>query len=53
VQANEVDLARTPLVLGPALGFDPATQRFTGAMSPLANAHLARIYPPPSVLQGV
>ncbi len=53
VQANEVDLDQTPLVLGPMLTLDASQERFTGDMSESANARLTRIYRPPSSLPDV
>jgi len=53
LQANEVDLAKTPLTLGPLLTFDATNERFTGNASEQANALLARTYRRPFVLMRV
>ena len=42
--ANEADFGQTPLVLGAALEFDAAAEKFTGPMSDQANALLRRQY---------
>jgi hypothetical protein len=50
LEANGVDLAKTPLVLGPWVGIDPETERFTGEAADLANMYLRRTYRRPFVL---
>jgi hypothetical protein len=50
LRANEVDLAKTPLTVGPLLTFDAKSERFTGDASDQANGLLARDYRPPFVL---
>jgi predicted dehydrogenase len=37
LQANNIDLAKTPLTLGPELTFDPKSERFSGAHAEEAN----------------
>jgi predicted dehydrogenase len=44
LDANGIDLRRTPPTLGPFLQFDSATERFTGAFADPANQHLGRQY---------
>ncbi|HEX2854613.1 MAG TPA: Gfo/Idh/MocA family oxidoreductase [Opitutaceae bacterium] len=41
---NNVDLGKTPLILGAALTLDPAAEKFTGQHSAAANALLTRAY---------
>ena len=48
--ANEIDLAKDMVVLGPWLTMDPCTEKFTGLMSDKANAMLRREYRKPFVL---
>lgn len=48
LDANEVDLEKTPATLGPWLTMDPATERFTN--NPHANALLTRDYRKPFVV---
>jgi len=50
LRANEVDLKRTPVALGPALAFDPKAERFTGDHAEWANMYLKPLYRPPYVL---
>ena len=50
LQANEIDLARTPLTLGARLTFDPRREQFTGEGGDSANAFLTRTYRPPFVV---
>jgi hypothetical protein len=50
LQANEVDLTRTPLTLGPLLTFDAGMERFSGEAREEANTLLRRSYRPPFVL---
>jgi predicted dehydrogenase len=42
--ANGVDLAKTPLTLGPTLTFDPAAEKFTGGLAEKANSLLKGEY---------
>ncbi|MDD2598176.1 MAG: Gfo/Idh/MocA family oxidoreductase [Kiritimatiellae bacterium] len=44
LDANNIDLRKTPPTLGPFLQFDPATERFTGALAEMANQYLGREY---------
>jgi hypothetical protein len=48
--ANNVDLARTPAAFGAPLGFDAATEKFTGANSAAANRHHSRDYRAPWIV---
>ncbi len=48
LQANEIDLAATPLTLGPVLKMDPKKERFLGNAA--ANELLKRHYRPPFVV---
>ncbi|MBI5396008.1 MAG: Gfo/Idh/MocA family oxidoreductase [Verrucomicrobia bacterium] len=50
LQANEIDLARTPLTLGPMLAFDAEKERFSGEAGDRANALLTRAYREPFVM---
>lgn len=50
LEANEVDLRRTPLRVGPLLEFDPAAERFHGEQAARANALCSRDYRPPFLL---
>jgi hypothetical protein len=50
LQANQVDLDKTPLTLGPMLAFDPEKEQFTGEGAEQANVHLSRAYRPPFVV---
>jgi hypothetical protein len=50
LKANEVDLKKTPLTLGPMLAFDAEQERFTGEASDRANLFLARTYREPFVM---
>ena len=50
-KANEVDLAQTPLHLGPVLSVDSAAERFTGDRAAEANALLRREYREPFVIR--
>jgi predicted dehydrogenase len=52
LKANEIDLARTPLVAGPMLTLDAAAERFTGEGADRANAFLTRTYRAPFILPG-
>jgi hypothetical protein len=44
---NKVDLAKTPIILGPNLTMDPKSERFTGEFSELANKYVKREYRKP------
>ena len=47
LDGNNVDLAKTPFVLGPELTFDPASERFTGEQAEAANKLLRYEYRAP------
>ena len=44
LDANGIDLRKTPPTLGPFLQFDSETERFTGTFADEANRHLGREY---------
>lgn len=44
LDANGIDVRKTPPMLGPFLQFDPDAERFTGAFADEANRHLSREY---------
>lgn len=50
LQANEIDLAKTPLTSGPMLSLDIESERFVGEGSSLANLLLKRNYREPFVV---
>jgi len=50
LDANGVDLKKTPATLGPMLEFDPGTERFTGEFSKKANKQVSRNYRKPFVV---
>lgn len=50
LQANEIDLARNPVALGPMLNFDIESEKFVGKDSYDANMFLSRNYRPPFVV---
>ena len=50
LDANEIDLKRTPVRMGPMLTFDPQKERFTGAFSESANMFVSRNYREPYVV---
>jgi predicted dehydrogenase len=50
LKANDVDLTRKPLTVGPALRFDPDEERFEGQFSDLANMMVVRDYRAPFVV---
>ena len=50
LQANEIDLAKNPLAVGPTLTFDAESEKFTGKDSSYANMFLSRNYRPPFVV---
>jgi len=47
---NDVDLAKKPFVLGPALTYDRATERFTGDNAERANPYIKCSYREPFVV---
>jgi len=50
LRANEVDLGREPLTIGPYLSFDKDSEQFTGQFSEFANMYLRRNYREPFVV---
>ena len=50
LKANEVDLEREPLTIGPALTFDNRSEEFVGQFSDMANMYLRRNYREPFVV---
>ncbi|MHC4700011.1 MAG: Gfo/Idh/MocA family protein, partial [Planctomycetota bacterium] len=50
LRANEVDLEREPLTIGPALTFDSKSEQFVGEFSDMANMYLRRNYREPFVV---
>lgn len=53
LDANEVDLKKTPAVLGPWLTMDSSTERFTGEFAEMANRLVKREYRKPFVIPEV
>jgi hypothetical protein len=50
LDANEIDVDKTPVRMGPMLTMDPATERFVGPFSESANMFLSRNYREPFVV---
>ena len=50
LKANEVDLKREPMTIGPSLKFDRESERFVGEFSDMANMYLRRNYREPFVV---
>ncbi|MBL7186004.1 MAG: Gfo/Idh/MocA family oxidoreductase [Phycisphaerae bacterium] len=50
LKANEVDLQREPMTIGPALTFDNKSEEFVGEFADLANMYLRRNYREPFVM---
>jgi predicted dehydrogenase len=50
LDANGIDLKKTPIWMGPMLTMDPQTERFTGPFSESANMFLSRNYREPYVV---
>ncbi len=50
LEANGIDLSKTPATLGPMLEFDPRTEKFTGEFSKKANKLISRPYRKPFVV---
>ncbi len=50
LEANKIDLAATPLTLGPVLQIDPEKERFTGPLADRANGLLRTKYRKPFVV---
>jgi len=53
LEANEIDLERNPITLGPILSFDGEQERFVGESSEWANMYLKRNYREPYVVPDV
>ncbi|UCC97696.1 MAG: Gfo/Idh/MocA family oxidoreductase [Phycisphaerales bacterium] len=47
---NEVDLQKSPMILGPSLSMDSDTERFVGELSSEANMYLSRNYRQPFIV---
>ncbi len=50
LKANEIDLGKNPIAVGPMLTFDNESEEFTGEDSYYANMFLSRNYRPPFVV---
>lgn len=50
LEANQIDLERTPLAIGAMLTFDAEKEKFVGEFSDRANMFLRRTYRPPFVV---
>jgi len=50
LKANEVDLEKEPITMGPMLTMDPETEKFTGELSDMANMYVKRNYREPFVV---
>ena len=50
IKANEADLQKTPVILGPVLDMDPAKEQFTGPLAAKANELVTRKYRAPFVV---
>lgn len=50
LNANEVDLEKEPITMGPMLTMDPETEKFTGELSDMANMYVKRNYREPFVV---
>jgi predicted dehydrogenase len=50
LKANQIDLGRNPIAVGPMLTFDTESEKFVGADSYYANMFLSRNYRPPFVV---
>jgi predicted dehydrogenase len=50
LKANEVDLQREPMTIGPSLNFDGENERFVGEFSDMANMYLRRNYRAPFIV---
>jgi hypothetical protein len=48
--ANEVDLEKEPITLGPVLTMDPKTERYIGENSGMANMFIKRNYREPFIV---
>lgn len=50
LKANEVDLEKEPVTMGPMLTMDPQTEMFTGELGGMANMYIKRNYREPFVV---
>ncbi len=50
LDANEIDLKKTPIRMGPMLTFDPQKEQFTGPLSESANMFISRNYREPFIV---
>ena len=50
LKANEVDLEKEPITMGPMLTMDPEKEQFVGEFSKLANMYVKRNYREPFVV---
>jgi len=50
LDANEIDLKRTPIQMGPMLTVDPQAERFVGTGSETANMYVSRNYRAPYIV---
>ncbi|NIP26511.1 MAG: Gfo/Idh/MocA family oxidoreductase [Phycisphaerae bacterium] len=50
LNANQVDLDKEPITMGPMLTMDPETEKFTGELSDMANMYVKRNYREPFVV---
>jgi hypothetical protein len=50
LSANEVDLDKEPITMGPMLTMDPQAEKFTGEFSDMANMYIKRNYREPFVV---
>ncbi len=50
LKANEIDLSKNPIAIGPMLTFDTENEKFTGDSSYYANMFLSRNYRSPFVV---
>ena len=48
--ANEVDLSKEPITMGPMLTMDPRTEKFVGEYSEMANMYVKRNYREPFIV---
>ena len=53
LEANQIDLDRTPITLGPTLTFDETKERFVDQHAEWANMYLKRNYREPYVVPEV
>jgi hypothetical protein len=50
LNANQVDLDKEPITMGPMLTMNPETEKFTGELSDMANMYVKRNYREPFVV---